>query len=127
MEYLLQQGAKITETNDQRYNAFLYAARNNKPRAVEYILSKYGSLIDVNQRTIDFFAALHFAAFNGYQELMEILLKFGANPNISDKDDFTPMHMCAQVIHHVSSSLLFVFSLSIYSHTVRVFSSFSSD
>jgi ankyrin repeat protein len=43
--------------------------------------------------------ALHYAAANGYLEVVEVLLDAGAQVNPSDNDGFTPLHRAVQGAH----------------------------
>lgn len=39
---------------------------------------------------------LHYACREGYLQLVEVLLRYGANPNMEDVDMLTPLHFAAQ-------------------------------
>lgn len=52
---------------------------------------------------------VHFAACNGYHEVMELLLKNGANPNKQDPEGCTALHLASffqEVIMHTTSAIL---------------------
>jgi len=44
--------------------------------------------------------ALHYAASSKQPELIELLQKYGADPNIQDGDGHTPLHIAAKGIQH---------------------------
>lgn len=43
--------------------------------------------------------ALHCAAANGHREIVQLLLKHGANPNVADNQSFYPIHLAAAYKH----------------------------
>ena len=73
--------------------AICIAVEENKPKIVEYLVKKYDckKLTDsINGRN-----ALHYAAMNTkdiYEEILDILLKNGFDPNEPDKDRNTPIN-----------------------------------
>jgi len=44
-------------------------------------------------------SALHFAVALGNLEITKLLLAYGADPNLGDKDQYTPLHMAAGYLH----------------------------
>jgi ankyrin repeat protein len=56
--------------------------------AIELLLDRG---IDVNARTPDGRTALHGAALQGYDEVIEYLVSKGANLDLADEDGFTPL------------------------------------
>ncbi|KAL6760393.1 hypothetical protein V8C86DRAFT_2555004 [Haematococcus lacustris] len=57
--------------------------------------------LDENRRS-----ALHFAAALGKQDCVRLLLEAGANPNLQDKDGYTPLHMAAGYMHTQAMAVL---------------------
>ena len=74
---------------------------------VRAIIEKYPKLIDQAEQfrqprkptRVDQHAALHFAAENGREEVVELLLSKGANVNVSDGFGRTPLHLAAAEGH----------------------------
>ncbi|KAF2073327.1 hypothetical protein CYY_005345 [Polysphondylium violaceum] len=78
---------------DQR---LINAAKRGEAESVEeYVLDKECP-VDVNNAKDGMGeTALHWAARNGYEEVIAVLLKFKANPNVLNRDQETPLHKAA--------------------------------
>ncbi|KAG7380593.1 hypothetical protein PHYPSEUDO_006987 [Phytophthora pseudosyringae] len=76
---------------------FHYAAVEGKADFVQALLEK--RLVDVNFVDIDGCTALYYAAANGHATVMQVLLRFGADPNIVSIRR-SPLH-CAVEWHRV--------------------------
>ncbi|VDM96059.1 unnamed protein product [Thelazia callipaeda] len=50
--------------------------------------------------------ALHVAAAKGYHDVMQLLLKAGANVNCRDRDGWTPLHAAAHWAEHEAAAIL---------------------
>jgi len=50
--------------------------------------------------------ALHEAAWKGYSQTIEVLMKYKANPYIKNKGGFTPLHLACQQGHNESARIL---------------------
>ncbi|GFY24003.1 poly polymerase tankyrase-1 [Trichonephila clavipes] len=76
------------------------AVRSNDYSEVETQLKSNVSgfcFINANCATND--TLLHHASRNGYERIIEVLMKHKANPNIHDKDKCTPLHYAAEFSH----------------------------
>jgi len=59
----------------------------------------------INKQNLDGLTAMHYASFRGNIEIIEYLIKLGANPFIKDNDGHNVIHIAAQgdkvnVIHY---------------------------
>ncbi|KAF1794792.1 Ankyrin repeat-containing domain [Phytophthora cactorum] len=73
---LLEQGARINDTDREGYAALQVAAKKGRDDCVAFLLQEGA---DVNQRDSDGFSALHEAAFFGHDNIARILLHHGAD------------------------------------------------
>jgi len=77
--------------------ALLWAARGGSVQAVQYLLTKKAKIDDqshVRQATAlteTLFLENHTAVFPGNYNIVQILLEAGANPDLKDIDDWTPL------------------------------------
>lgn len=78
---LIKYGADITQENSNGYNPLIISAQKNNCDIVEYILEN--KLIDIDHQCFSGLTALMYAAENGFIDLMQLLLKYGANPNVT--------------------------------------------
>lgn len=66
-----------------------YAAKNSKKEILNYLLRFSLELgININEKDLEGNTPLHLAASSGTLDTVSLLLKYGADPNIRDKDDF---------------------------------------
>lgn len=89
-EYLLYQGAEISKVfgyNDPMDALFFEAARREKVNIITFLLNK-GFPIDRQQSTTGY-TALHFAAANKSDSLLQLLLYKGAATDIRDREGRT--------------------------------------
>ncbi len=68
------------------------AVRANRKDVVEDILRRNASSELINSFDAFGQAPLHIAASNGFKEITEILIGFGADLNVADKNSWTPLH-----------------------------------
>ena len=68
---------------------FLIAISENNLTEVERMINK--KLIDPNMKTKNGSSMLHIAVHHGFPEIVELLLKNGANPNIENKNGNKPI------------------------------------
>ncbi|KAG6973216.1 hypothetical protein JG687_00001020 [Phytophthora cactorum] len=73
---LLEQGARINDTDREGYAALQVAVKKGRDDCVAFLLQEGA---DVNQRDSDGFSALHEAAFFGHDNIARILLRHGAD------------------------------------------------
>jgi ankyrin repeat protein len=62
----------VNERDNQGYTSLLRAARSNKPDCVELLL-QHGA--GVNDKVVEEFASIHYAAFHDHKEIVDILIK----------------------------------------------------
>uniref|UniRef100_A0A6Q2Z872 Myosin motor domain-containing protein n=1 Tax=Esox lucius TaxID=8010 RepID=A0A6Q2Z872_ESOLU len=87
-KHLEENGVDMSSMNSmrtQRPNAMLCDVRQ--------LVSSGGSL---NQRNHDGVTLLHIACASGYREVVSLLLENGADPQLSDNSDWTPLHLAAK-------------------------------
>lgn len=85
----LSHGINIENTDNDGWNAIMYAARRGNMAVLKMLLDYGGEL---NRASLeDGFTALHLAAGNGLIEVCKALLKAGANPNILDASKKKPI------------------------------------
>jgi len=69
------------------------------------LLIKFSS-INVNDRDITNWTALHKTSYNGNKEIAELLIKFGADVNIKDNYNWTALHIASDRGHKEIVELL---------------------
>lgn len=87
----MDDGTRISE----EVEAFLRAARAKSVDTCAAMLNKNPNLVDCIEA--GGFSALHFAAFNGDLQLIDLLVSFKANVEVTNYDGNTPMMMAAKV------------------------------
>lgn len=97
---LLENGITINARNDMAQTALHMAMRNkvylNKRIALhDHIIFLINSGIDVNAQENNGYTALHLAE---HLDVARALLIAGANPNIKDKNNDTPLHIAVRLI-----------------------------
>jgi ankyrin repeat protein len=94
--YLIRQGANLSK-GDQPYGNILHLATfANLNDIVEVLLDEYKvavNALDMNDQT-----ALHIAAYRGYEQVANTLLKRGANTDLRDVWGNTPLDVLEDVI-----------------------------
>ena len=85
VEYLVESGALFT-------SAFHYAAQNNHLEVVKYFI---GKKVNIDEKQIDGMTALHSSAWMGSFETAIYLIENGANFELRDPSERTPLHMVA--------------------------------
>ncbi|XP_067143070.1 mitochondrial disaggregase-like, partial [Centruroides vittatus] len=81
----------ICESNRRNDGRLLKAAKQGNEESVKRLIESGG---DVNQRHKLGWTVLHVAAMNGHSEVVNILLKAGADPNLGD--EFTNVYQVAK-------------------------------
>ena len=98
VKYLLDAGADLRVRTNSRQTPLHATARHREKRGTrssicaEMLINKCPDLIydvDWNKES-----ALHFAAKHGHPHVMQVLLKWRANPNLQNKFSKTPMQLC---------------------------------
>ncbi|GBM99856.1 Ankyrin-1 [Araneus ventricosus] len=77
------------------------AAQNNAPSEVETLLKEESNpkYCLANARCVRKETVLHYASWNGYNEIVDILLKYNANSNPRTNTGNTPLHYAAKYSH----------------------------
>lgn len=75
------------------------ASNTNNTEMLERLLSQNGIKVDVKSVDEHKRSALHFAAAKGYSEVVDLLLRNGADPNQKDQLGNTAMHLAACTNH----------------------------
>ena len=83
---LIAAGADVNFRSAKGYTAMYYAAKSKKASSRDIIKMLAVAGADVNARCNGYYP-LHMAADNGYYESVKLLLEYGANPNLRDKDN----------------------------------------
>ncbi|CAK9832043.1 Ankyrin repeat domain-containing protein 39 [Anthophora retusa] len=90
VKMLLKKGVSVNVEDSAGYTALHYAARNGHYDICKMLLENNAA---VNAHTrCGHATALHRAAMQDHASIVELLLKFGANPNLQDVDGFTALH-----------------------------------
>lgn len=87
---LLSNGVAATMQDSAGYTALHYAARNGHTEICRTLLEN-GAAVNAKTRC-GRATALHRAASQCHLRVVELLLMFGANPDLKDADDHTPLH-----------------------------------
>lgn len=78
-------------------------------------LAKNGANLTIKFNTKDL-TALHFAALRGLDDIVDVLLKNGANANITNSNGLTPLHIVAMRTpsgHEKTAKILLKFGANI--------------
>ena len=91
--FLLDHGADVDAYNAYKTTPLMYAAKHDSPALVRVLLA-YGP--DVHRLSLINTAAIHCASlWPGNEEVLELLLQAGADPNHPMGDGSTPLHCAA--------------------------------
>ncbi len=102
--YLLEKGAKLDAIDRNGRNALMYASSGPYSETVELLL-KRGARVNV-QGKLEGFTALMTAAAEGQLEVVRLLLAYGADPGLEDKDGDTAASFARQNGHSAVVDLL---------------------
>jgi len=72
---------------------FVKAVRSGDARTLKRVLSRYSPLIEINRSICDGQTALTQSCLDGNAESIKILLSYGANPQLANRDGFLPLHV----------------------------------
>ncbi len=98
VQALAEQPVKEWELNQDGFSALHLAVLNNDADMVKLILDSFTG-IGVNCRTAEKETSLHLAAKMGLTDMIERLVKLGADLSKQDKDGHTLLHDCLQQVH----------------------------
>jgi palmitoyltransferase ZDHHC13/17 len=90
---LIQHGANPRLVDPQDFSCVHSATHSSDRWALLYILCQPD--IAVDERDNMGLTPLHWAALQGDEDSVEVLLKFGANPNLVDRNGLTALHWAA--------------------------------
>jgi ankyrin repeat protein len=102
--YLLEKGAKLDAKDRHGRTALMYASSGPFSGTVELLLKK-GAEVNV-QGKLEGFTALMTAAAEGELEVVRLLLAYGADPDLEDKDRDTAESFARQKGHSAVIDLL---------------------
>ncbi|MCL7025033.1 hypothetical protein MKW94_013605, partial [Papaver nudicaule] len=91
--YLLEKGANADASDDKNYTPLHCAAQTGRTKIITLLLSR-GVRVDVACTSG---TALLFAAANGHQDAVKVLLDHGANPNNAANSDSIPKPLMAAI------------------------------
>lgn len=101
---LLEKGASLDALEANSRTALMYASSGPFPETVELLLEK-GADVNV-QGSLEGFTALMTAAAEGQHEVVRLLLVYGADPALKDKDGDTAESFATQNGHSEVVTLL---------------------
>ena len=79
----------------------------NNITEVQNLLIDYSDRLNINKLDPDGLTPLHICAIGNYQELLQVLLSFGANINQKDKHGYTSLHFaCAFGYENIIKTLI---------------------
>ncbi|GBN40778.1 Ankyrin-1 [Araneus ventricosus] len=97
---------QATKDNDaasllRKVEKLFTAVRNNEPSVVEDLLKEQSNskYCLANAQCVRKETALHYASWKGYEEIVDMLLKYNANPNTRTKTGATPLHYAVKFSH----------------------------
>lgn len=92
----------INATNAQGYSPVILACYYNQVDLLDLLLTYKVRLNDVQNSP----TALQAAAYKGFTKCVEMLLKYGANPNIVDANGTSPLIYAVQFNHQAIAQML---------------------
>lgn len=93
---LLQKGVFVDTPDSAGYTALHYATRSGHIRVCE-ILLEHGAKVDSRTRSMRA-TPLHRAACMDRVEVVDLLLRYGASPNLTDADGRTALHRAIPMV-----------------------------
>ncbi|XP_071749523.1 transient receptor potential cation channel subfamily A member 1 homolog [Lepeophtheirus salmonis] len=93
---LLERGADIFALDRTDKSAIFLAAESNNPNTLMALLQDCRSFDLVNFGDHFDNSPLHVAALKGYEEIVDVLLEFGADIAKKNDDEQTPLHLAAK-------------------------------
>lgn len=91
LKYLISLGANVHWTDNDGHNWVHISAQADKINTIYFLLKNYK--FDINKGDSKLSTALHWAAFLNKENALTYLLAWGANPNLQDIDNNTPLHL----------------------------------
>ncbi|KAK9666582.1 hypothetical protein RND81_14G195500 [Saponaria officinalis] len=93
LKKFVEDGASLSKPDPNGYYALQWAALNNFPHIVQYIIEHGG---DVNAEDNSLQTALHWAAVRGSTVVADLLLQNGARVEAADVNGYRAVHVAAQ-------------------------------
>jgi len=81
--------------NPTKQAQFNNALQNCDYRELEDLLSNSSESIDINQFTSDGMTPIQQAALSGQLEMVQLMIRFGADPNMTNRDGWNTLHLVA--------------------------------
>lgn len=91
VKMLMEEKANLEAINNKSCTPVLISILNNNINIAQ-ILINAGAKENINNQNDDGWALLHYASANGFPEIVQLLLKNNADPNIKDLKGLTPLH-----------------------------------
>ena len=120
---LLKYGASVKDVSDRGDTILMYAAEHST-EVLRYFLQEFHSpdIIMINAQDLNGWTALYRVVnMTGNPQTLELLLQYGANPNIQDRAGATPLHLSANRENVQTAAMLQKYgaNLSLTDHTQR--------
>lgn len=102
MALFVGRGAAIDAMNHHREQALMHAAWKGRLQAVQWLL-EHGATLNRSGRE---WSALHYAAFNGHEDVARLLIERGADLDALSTNGSTPLMMAAREGHITLARML---------------------
>ena len=87
----------LTQKDRERNTVLHLACEGGKKETVQLILDKAENVeVLISEQNVRGEAPIHFAAHNGFEDIVELLLKKGVAKDIKDNHGCTPLHHAAR-------------------------------
>ena len=93
IDYLIKNGAKLTDLSLKYMNVIHFAAQSNRPNSLFYFYLYHKNKFDFESLDIIGCTPLHWACYSSALEAVSYLLFFGVNINIRDFRGYTPLYL----------------------------------
>ncbi|OCK77967.1 ankyrin, partial [Lepidopterella palustris CBS 459.81] len=104
VKILLNEWADVTARDNNGLTPLFVAVMGDSTALVEMLLENSDNIDACNDRNGR--TALHMASIYGKGDIVQLLLKSGADPLLQDKDGYCPLHYAVSEGHHLSTKLL---------------------
>lgn len=91
IKYLISLGADPYIKDNDGHNVIHVAAQGDQVAAIYYFLSNYN--FDINEKDVRHSTALHWSAYLNKEISLSYLLAWGADANVIDIEQNTPLHL----------------------------------
>ena len=116
---LKKRPALINEATSDGFTLLIMAVKNRQPKIANFLIEEGANLNAAlkPESAMEGKTALHWAALSGYSELVDILIRAGAEVDPKDDMDDTPLHEAAYRGHLDSAKLLLPAGASVNSRS----------